>query len=81
MKPIREFTVVHAGNLGVHEATGRSAIPVLEGFARLLKTAGSERPLARLVFAGRSEERTMAHVTRLGLDGGWRTSPRQLSNC
>lgn len=65
----KEFVIVHAGNLGLHDATGRNARPVLEGLAAFFNARPSAKSRTRLMFVGPADPAAMEHVEKLGLSG------------
>jgi hypothetical protein len=63
----REFVIVHAGKLRMHEATGRRANAVIDGLPELFKSRGAARSRTRLVFVGPEDPVTREYVAQLGL--------------
>jgi glycosyltransferase involved in cell wall biosynthesis len=62
-----EFLIVHAGNLGMNELTGRSAVALLDGLQGLFRIRPAARSQTRLVFVGPKDPETLKHVARRGL--------------
>jgi len=54
-QPSQTFSLVHAGKLGLSEATGRSAVPLLRGLRLFLQDFPEAAEITRLVFVGPSD--------------------------
>ena len=54
-QPSDTFTLVHAGKLGLNEATGRSAVPLLRGLRLFFQDFPEATAVTRLVFVGPSD--------------------------
>jgi glycosyltransferase involved in cell wall biosynthesis len=54
-QPSDTFTLVHAGKLGLNEATGRSAVPLLRGLRLFFQDFPEAAAVTRLVFVGPSD--------------------------
>jgi Glycosyl transferase 4-like domain len=63
------FHLVHAGKLGSHEITGRSAAGLLEGLRLFLNECEVARNLTKVTLVGPEDPGTQAHVRQLGLEG------------
>src|SRR5262249_49777987 len=63
----RDFIIVHAGKLRVHEATGRRTNAMLEGLAQFFKARPTARERTRLVFVGPEDQLTTQQATELGI--------------
>jgi len=62
------FRIVHAGALGVSEATGRSAKPLLLGLKAFMETSTEAAVQTKLVLVGDEDKETQAFVSELGLE-------------
>jgi glycosyltransferase involved in cell wall biosynthesis len=59
---MNEFLIVHAGRLGVHDLTGRSAVSLLEGLKELFRIRPAARSRTRLLFVGPEDSETLHHA-------------------
>ena len=64
-----EFLIVHAGKLGLHELTGRSAAALLDGLQELFRMRPAARSRTRLLFVGPEDVETSRQVELRGLSG------------
>ena len=62
------FHLVHAGKLGSHEITGRSAAGLLEGLRLFLNECEVARNLTKVTLVGPEDPGTQAHIRQLGLE-------------
>jgi glycosyltransferase involved in cell wall biosynthesis len=70
------FRIVHAGALGVSEATGRSAKPLLLGLKAFTETSPEAAAQTKLVLVGTEDKETQAFVSELGLESNVETVGR-----
>ncbi len=64
----RDFVIVHAGKLRMHEATGRRANAMIEGLAQFFAVNPAARPRTRLVFVGPEDPVTAQYAAALGVE-------------
>jgi len=62
-----KFVIVHSGIYGLNDATGRSALPLLDGMAEFFRQRPIARSRTRLVFVGPQDPQTLQKAADCGI--------------